>query len=118
MMFQHLGRASLVLLLLCGACNGKKPVKIPPPEPTAVGETDGVISAVSMDSPSAPRDAQPSVPMVFQLVCYQVSVPAGTVSRNEEFWKKIDEQAIAPAQYDLLRRNGMRLGQAPLGEFE
>src|SRR5205823_1414765 len=68
--------------------------------------------------PGAPRDAQPSVPMVFQLVCYQISVPVGTVSRNEAFWKRIDENALDPARYDLLRRNGMRLGVAPVAEFE
>ena len=56
--------------------------------------------------------------MVFQLVCYQITVPVGTVSKNEEFWKHIDETAMDPARYDLLRRNGMRLGTAPLSEFE
>ena len=56
--------------------------------------------------------------MVFQLACYQISVPVGTISRNEAFWKRIDENAMDPAHHDLLLRNGMRLGVAPLGEFE
>ena len=68
--------------------------------------------------PGSPKDAQPSVPMVFQLACYQIEVPVGTVSRNEAFWKRIDETVLDPARYDLLRRNGMRLGVAPVSEFE
>jgi hypothetical protein len=80
---------------------------------------DNIISAVQMEAPpGAPKDAQPTVPMVFQLVCYQITVPVGTVSKNEEFWKRIDETAMDPARYDLLRRNGMRLGVAPIDEFE
>ena len=49
---------------------------------------------VQIDSPDSPRDAQPTLPVVFQLMCYQVTVPVGTVSQNEAFWKRIDENAL------------------------
>jgi len=118
MKIQHLGKTSLIVLLaLSGCASGKKPVANQSAQPA--DSKDGVISAVQMDSPIAgPKDAQPNVPIVFQLVCYQLSIPAGAVSRNEDFWKRIDENCMSPGAYDLLRRNGMRIGEAPVAEME
>jgi hypothetical protein len=107
--------------MLISGCNdpAKRPTPTPPmPQSASLGH-DNIISAVQMAAPpGSPQDAQPTVPLVFQLVCYQITVPVGSVSKNEEFWKRIDENALDPARYDLLRRNGMRLGVAPIGEFE
>src|SRR5436190_22016106 len=116
----HLWRTSLIALaLLSGCIDEKKRVTPPPPTPVSGTTHDNIISAVQMEAPpGSPRDAQPTVPMVFQLACYQLSVPVGTVSRKEDCWKHIDENALDPARYDLLRRNGMRLGVAPMSEFE
>jgi hypothetical protein len=119
---QHLCGTTLIsLALLCGCIDDKKRTTPTPPTPQSASVTphDNIISAVQMEAPpGSPRDAQPTIPMVFQLVCYQISVPVGTVSKNEDFWKRIDETAMDPARYDLLRRNGMRLGVAPVSEFE
>ena len=49
---------------------------------------------------------------------YQMTVPAGTVSRNEDFWKRVDEQRVDPATYDLLLKNGVRVGVAPTGDWD
>ena len=104
-----------VLASVVAGCGPKKGPIAPTPTPVS---TETVINAVQLDVPqSAPKDAQPTVPMAFQLACYQISVPMGKVSRNEEFWKRIDEQTLDPAKYDLLQRNGMRLGIAPISEF-
>src|SRR5438105_4488134 len=120
MKIQQLGRATVIVLCaLCGCIDEKKRPAPPPPTPQSGIASEKVISAVQMEAPpGAPRDAQPTVPMVFQLVCYQITVPVGTVSRNEAFWKRIDETSLDPARYDLLRRNGMRLGVAPVSELE
>jgi hypothetical protein len=82
-------------------------------------QSDRVITASAMEDAGVitPKDAQPTVPVVFELVCYQLKVPVGTVSRNEEFWKRIDEQCLDPARYDLVRRNGIRIGEASVSEF-
>jgi len=122
-MNSHPWRTSLAILIaLSGCIDEKKGTAPPPPTPQSAGaEAQArVISAVQqMDSSlPTPQDAQPSVPMVFQLVCYQIAVPVGKVSRNEAFWKRIDETSLDPARYDVLRRNGMRLGIAPVDEFE
>ena len=39
--------------------------------------------------------------------------PAGAVSRSAEFWKRVDEQRVDPPTYDLLLKNGVRVGIAP-----
>ncbi len=121
MNLQQLCAATLICsCALCGCTDPKKHSTPTPPTPQAIlASSDMVINAVQMDGPpGSPRDAQPTVPIVFRLVCYQITVPVGTVSRNEEFWKRIDETTMGPARYDLLRRNGMRLGVAPVAEFE
>jgi hypothetical protein len=122
MNLQHLGKTSLIALValaLSGCAGGKKSGPTVLNQSTHADSKDGVISAVQMDSPEGgPKDAQPNVPIVFQLVCYQLTIPAGTVSRNEDFWKRIDENVLSPGAYDLLRRNGMRIGEAPVSDLE
>jgi len=46
----------------------------------------------------------------------RIAVPYGTLSGNEEFWKRIDEHSLDPGTYDLLYRSGVRVGQAPWAE--
>ena len=49
---------------------------------------------------------------------YQLQVPFGTISRNEKFWKRVDEQCVDVATYDLLFKNGVRVGEAPIAEWD
>lgn len=63
------------------------------------------------------RDARPDVPMLIHLDIYQLTVPYGTVSLNEEFWKRINEDCIDVGTRDLLLRNGIRVGESPIGEW-
>src|SRR5688572_6613483 len=49
----------------------------------------------------------------------RVAVPVGAVSRGDGFWRRVDEQSgIDVATYEVLYKNGMRVGQAPLAELE
>ncbi|MGE5611830.1 MAG: hypothetical protein ACM359_21460 [Bacillota bacterium] len=67
---------------------------------------------------------QPGDPMpvgarpVVNLTVYHLLVPAGTVSRNEAFWKHVDERAIDMLTYDVLYKNGLRVGRAPMADIE
>jgi hypothetical protein len=54
---------------------------------------------------------------VQQLDVYQIVVPMGAVSRSDEFWKRVDEQTVDIATYDLLLKNGMRVGVANNSEW-
>jgi hypothetical protein len=57
-------------------------------------------------------------PMRVRVDVYHLQVPHGTISRNDDFWTRVDEQIVDPATYDLLFRNGVRVGQAPIAEWE
>jgi hypothetical protein len=48
---------------------------------------------------------------------FQLHIPLGAISRSEEFWKHVDEQRIDVGTYDLLRKNGWRIGIAPKAEW-
>ena len=53
-----------------------------------------------------------------QLEVFQMSLPAGAVSRSDDFWKHVEEQRLDPATYDLLLKNGVRVGVAPNDDWD
>ena len=57
-------------------------------------------------------DAQPRLSRRFALRVYELSLPTGQVSDNEQLWRRIDEQAVGVGAYDLLWTNGLRVGVA------
>src|SRR5579864_131540 len=57
-----------------------------------------------------PHSARRSIPVVISLDVYHLTVPAGAVSNNDDFWKRVDEQRVDVATYDLLLKNGVRVG--------
>ena len=54
---------------------------------------------------------------VHYLDIYQLTLPVGAVSRSDEFWKRVDEQGVDIGTYDLLQKNGFRVGVAPASEW-
>ena len=59
-----------------------------------------------------------SHPAVVQaLDVYDLTVPFGAVSRSQEFWKRVNETSVDVATYDLLQKNGFRVGVAPASEW-
>ena len=91
---RHLCLSSFFAVALVLGCHDEKKRIVPaPPTPVSGAARDNIISAVQMEAPpGSPKDAQPTVPLVFQLVCYQIAVPVGTVSRIA---LPLDPQAIA-----------------------
>jgi len=65
-----------------------------------------------------PADPPPMFRPQANLSIYRYSVPAGTVSRSENFWKRVEEQAVAVDIYDALFKNGIRVGRAPLADMD
>src|SRR5438045_3629404 len=61
-------------------------------------------------------------PVIFKptvnLSIYHLRVPLGTVSGSEEFWKRVDEHAVDVSTYDVLFKNGIRVGRAPISELD
>jgi hypothetical protein len=112
----HLLLPSVLLLASC-----QPPPTTPPPPQVDRVEQRQVLSmsyqAGQAVTQSGPRDAQRAVLILFQLEVYRLSLPMGSISRNEAFWKRIDEHAVDVATYDLLYRNGVRIGRAPYSEW-
>lgn len=82
--------------------------------------TDGAGARPSANVPvsDAPKDPQPAVDIVFHVEVYQLTLPIGAVSQNPEFWTKLNEQVLDAATYDVLQRNGFRVGEASFADWE
>jgi hypothetical protein len=85
----------------------------------ALRSGDKVVQLAQNPEPQpSPQDAQAPVTLVFQTDVYLLSVPLGTYSTNDEFWRRIDEQCVDVATYDMLYHNGVRVGVAGQGELK
>ena len=69
-------------------------------------------------SASASSAAAANERVQLQVDFYQLALPLGAASRNELFWKHVDEQTVDVATYDLLYKNGIRVGQAPIADWD
>jgi len=57
----------------------------------------------------APR----KVPQLVTLLdVYELTVPVGAISGNDEFWKRVDEDQVDVTAHDVLLKNGVRFGIA------
>jgi hypothetical protein len=96
----------------------------PPPTPIPPGPTD----TPKMRAAKARQRGQVAIsssvahaaelPQGMRVEIYQLQVPFGTISKNAEFWKHIDENAVDVGTYELLLKNGVRVGQAPVAEWQ
>lgn len=98
---------ALIGVLLTG-CEPSKPPVPPSPNPPSMGNTP-VKAGVAAAAES---------PLGIRVDLYHLQLPQGTVSQNEKFWKRLDENAFDPRTYEMLYRNGVRVGQAPISEWD
>jgi hypothetical protein len=110
----------LLLAIVVAGCAEKKP----PEQRSTVSLAPGGPQLVEIGSepaqpidPNKPLDAKPELPVFVRLEVWHLLVPYGTISRNEAFWKRINEQCVDVATYDLLYKNGIRVGEAPQAEW-
>jgi len=76
-----------------------------------------------IEKPVTRRVISPADPPVMfrptvNLSIYHLRVPLGVVSGSEEFWKRVDEHAVDVSTYDVLYKNGIRVGKAPITELD
>ena len=106
-----------VLLLGVTACQPPGPLPPPsPPDPPTMDEKRSHVRGQATVSSSAAYAAASANGLRCDI--YHLQVPFGTISRNADFWKHVDENAVDVATYDLLLKNGVRVGQAPVAEWE
>jgi hypothetical protein len=108
-----------LLALLAGGCTPPTPT---PGPPTPRMGTDALFAGTNFTQREnlgllSAFSSVPQSPLGLRVELYQLKVPAGTISRNEKFWKHVDEQALDPARYELLLKNGVRAGIASVDEW-
>lgn len=122
-----MGNKVLALMALaaataCGcASNGDAPAAQSPAPggavvPAAAGQP--VMNLAQHVDADPGRDAAPAQRFFYHVDIYQITIPFGTISGNLNFWKRIDEQCVDVATYDLLYKNGIRVGEARMEEFD
>ncbi|MEM6562766.1 MAG: hypothetical protein AAF656_14275 [Planctomycetota bacterium] len=108
---------SLMLCILVGWLVGCAPAESTVAPPAETTPAEQVLTA-QVQAPYVPADPQPEQLTVYALRIIDVTVPAGQISRNEEFWLRFDEQIVDVASADVLQKNGIRVGIAPMVELE
>ena len=110
--------ATAILAMLFAGCAAS------PAKPTSRAVMSPSSSVTPGDAPVAasdavePRDAVKATAKYFQIELYQIAVSQGTISGNAAFWKPFDETFLGIWQHDLLAKNGLRVGRAPLTEMK
>jgi hypothetical protein len=56
-------------------------------------------------------------PAVVQVYLLQLAVPFGTVSKNDKFWKLVNEDVVDPSTAAMLSKNGLRVGRAQVADW-
>jgi len=95
----------LLALTVAGCAAPKKGA-----DPTTGPAEQGRQQQQQRSAASTGNDPVQSRPKLYQLAIYRVSVPRGTLSNNEAFWKPVDEDRLDPITRELLDRNGVRAG--------
>jgi hypothetical protein len=112
------------LLLLALTSCAQKPERVSViGSQTYISTNSGQLKRTGPEKPLARKVIPPSDPPALfkptvNLSIYHLRCPVGTVSGNEEFWKQIDEQVLDVATYDVLYKNGIRVGRAPLSDLD
>ncbi len=111
--------AYVVALTGCSANpKGAAPSTAAPSATHPLANSNAVFANQLADTRAGAPDAGAAARLrVVQLDVYQLVIPLGAISRSEEFWKHIDEESVDVGTYDLLRKNGWRLGVAPNNEW-
>jgi hypothetical protein len=99
--------------MMCWSCGPRKAAVQPPTTPA---ETKAIF--FPPDAQVRQADAVPEQQYLIQLGVYRITVPAGSISGSPQFWKHIDEHAVDIPTYDLLYKNGVRVGVAAASEWD
>ena len=104
-------RAAVVLVAACACAAGCAN----PDRTTGRSKTSAELANAFAGEMERSLSSRP--PTVQALDVYEVTVPYGAVSRSQEFWKRVNETSVDVATYDLLQKNGFRVGAAPASEW-
>ncbi len=102
---------------LAGCQPAPPPTTPAPPQAGASKLDQKLVADQSRPTEPAPQDAPDPLGVLIHFEVWELLVPYGTVSRNEDFWKRINESVLDLETADRMWRNGVRVGEAPIGEW-
>lgn len=109
------GRHIFAMALLAAGLAGCFPVGNKAGNPAASDPAQPTADAGGGDAtPVRPQDPVKTGQQFFQLEMYELAVPAGAISTNADFWKPFDETFLGMWKHDVLYKNGLRVGLAPV----
>jgi hypothetical protein len=106
-------RLALVLATMVLASCTARPAPVDDGLRMAFGQASGTVSGAGSLAAALnpdPHGARRLPPVVIAMDVYHLTVPAGAISRNDDFWKRVDEDRIDIGIHDLLLKNGIRIG--------
>ena len=101
-----------IVPVVAPGCGPKAPAD-PRPEPVKPK-----MALFTQEEQARQADAVPEQDYLIQLTIYNITLPVGGVSRSDEFWRHINENAVDVGPHDLLWKNGVRVGIAAAGEWD
>src|SRR4051794_4564764 len=84
----------LALLTLTTGCTPTVPTPAPTRAPQMARQNSASVTARGNATLISTVAAAAEAPFGLRIEIWQLQVPAGTVSRNEQFWKHVDEQCF------------------------
>ena len=111
---------AVIATLACGfALGGCNETKQQAANTAATGEMPKITATLFPTGvKTVQSDATPEVQFLVQVIAYKITLPAGAVSRSDDFWKRVKENAVDVATYELLYKNGVRVGVAASSEWD
>ncbi len=102
-----------VLLLALAACTPTPP----PTQPPVPAQGQNVIKGDA--APPAVTQANPMLTSagVIRVTMYQLQMPYGANSRDDSFWKLVDEDVVDVATNINMHNNGLRVGPARMADW-
>src|SRR5207244_1062303 len=108
----------IVMAAGCRPLSPTTPVTPPAPPPPAMSSRPKMMMQKGGASLVSTIASAAQIPQAMRVDLYQLQLPQGTISRNEKFWKRVDEQSLDPGTYELLYKTGVRVGQATLAAWD
>jgi hypothetical protein len=66
--------------------------------------------------PTSPRDPQVTPSLIYAVDVWELLLPLDSISADEAFWKRVNEQVVDIATRDRLDKNGIRVGALPASD--
>ena len=74
------------------------------------------LTVAAEELPTSPRDPQVTPSLIYAVDVWELLLPLESISADEAFWKRVNEQVVDITARDRLDKNGIRVGALPLSD--